>query len=507
MSALRNLSTLSIVFLICSLPLSAQTTSSITGVAVDCVNGNAGGFPCSNVELLSFLPNSNMAGPAVAEVWGWVDPVDGREYALVTHHSGINFVDVTDPSSPVYLGNLPTPDSGTSSAWRDVKTYQNHAYIVGDNAATHGLQIFDLTQLRSVASPPVTFASTALDTTDVKSAHNLAINEETGYAYIVGDSNACGNGLYMMDLSSPTVPVFSGCHNDGGVTSRGYVHDVQCVVYHGPDTTYSDREICFTSSESHITVVDVEDKNNPSLLASATYPTARYVHQGWLTDDHRYFIQGDELDELNGQTPNTKTIIWDVTDLDDPVVHKEYLATTTDIDHNLYVKGDLVFQANYTSGLRILNIKDIDNPVEVAYLDTVPGLCSSVFDGAWGAYPFLDSGNIIISSGGQGLFVVRPSATVLANENPDFLTESTGSVFPNPAAARATFQYRTDIAGTVRVELFDALGRNVKLVFDGHIPGGQSEFVIDTADLSSGPYFIRLSRDGTHTSYPVSVVN
>lgn len=485
----------------------SQTTNAITGSAVECIGGSAAGYDCSNVDLLSFVPESVMANQKVAEVWGWFDSENNREYAIVGHRAGTSFVDVTDPSNPVYVGNLPIPGTASPNSWRDVKTYQDHVYIVGDNASVHGIQIFDLTQLRTVASPPETFTATALDTVTVKSAHNIAINEDTGFAYVVGSQNACGNGLYMTDLSTPTSPSFVGCHNDGGVTARGYVHDVQCVIYNGPDATYSGREICFTSSESHITVVDVEDKNNTVLLSSASYPTASYVHQGWLTEDHRYFIQGDELDELNG-IPNTRTIIWDVSDLDDPVIQKEYFASTTDVDHNLYVRGDLVFQANYTSGIRILNISDIDNPVEVGFLDTVDnGTQASVFDGAWGAYPFLPSGNVLVSSGNQGLFVVRPAATILSTDDDELASiQAEINIYPNPATDGTTLSYVSDNPHDARIELFDVLGRSVQVIFDGRIPGGQSTFQIETGDLSAGPYFVRLAQDGSVTTKTFAVV-
>ncbi|NND73312.1 MAG: choice-of-anchor B family protein [Rhodothermales bacterium] len=487
----------------------AQTSSSAqVGQSIECINGDAAGYPCSNIELLSFLPRAQMAGPDVSEVWGWYDPVDGHEYAIVGHRTGTNFVDVTDPSNPIYLGNLPIPTGSNGNSWRDMKTYQGYLYVVGDNAGPHGVQIFDLNTLRSVVSPPVTFAMTAHYTTDVASAHNIAINEETGFAYVVGDSGACGNGLYMMDLSSPEAPVFVGCHNDGGITglsSAGYVHDAQCVVYRGPDTDHANKEICFTASESDIAIVDVNDKGNPELLANASYPTSRYVHQGWLTEDHRYFIQGDELDELNGTTTNTRTIIWDVADLDDPILFKEYLASTTAIDHNLYVLGNLVYQANYTSGMRILDISDINDPIEVGFFDTVPGPASA-FDGAWGAYPFLPSGNVIVSSGNEGLFVLRPTGTVLANEDGPAASETNIEIFPNPVSQTATIRYTNDSPGDVRVELFDVTGRSVEIIFDGRLPGGESLFKVDAIDLSAGTYVARISRDGATSTLKVTVV-
>ena len=106
----------------------------------------------------------------------------------------------------------------------------------------------------------------------------------------------------------------------------------------------------------------MSDKDNTIALARATYPNVGYSHQGWLTDDHRYFYMNDELDETSDLVSNTRTLIWDVQDLDDPQLVKEFLLSTESSDHNLYIKGNLMYQSNYNAGLRILDITDIEKP-------------------------------------------------------------------------------------------------------------------------------------------------
>jgi hypothetical protein len=49
---------------------------------------------------------------------------------------------------------------------------------------------------------------------------------------------------------------------------------------------------------------------------------------------------------------------------------------------------------------------------EVAYFDTVPTSDAPDFNGAWAAYPYLPSGNILVGNMGGGLFIVRPEASV-----------------------------------------------------------------------------------------------
>jgi choice-of-anchor B domain-containing protein len=242
------------------------------------------------------------------------------------------------------------------------------------------------------------------------------INEETGFAYAVGVSgggDTCGGGLHMVDIRDPKKPQFAGCFSDPqtGRASTGYSHDAQCITYKGPDEQYRGREICIGSNETAISIADVTDKKNPKAVARSTYPNVGYSHQGWISEDHRYFYMDDELDELSGTTPNTRTIVWDLTDLDDPQVATMYLSPTAASDHNLYIKGDTMYQSHYKAGLRIVDISNRTKPVEVGYFDTVPyGDNSPGFGGSWSNYPYFKSGNIIATSMNEGLFVLRKKA-------------------------------------------------------------------------------------------------
>ena len=383
---------------------------------VECTGGVAGRFPCGNVDLLAFLPVQSIGGARgveVNDIWGWTDPETGREYALVGRYDGTAFVDVSDPSTPVYVGQLPKPETSPGSTWRDIKVYRDHAYIVADNADAHGVQVFDLTRLRNPANPPVTFTEDA-HYDRIHSAHNIAINTETGYAYTVGNGDGgetCGGGLHMIDIRDPKSPMFAGCFSDPatGRQKTGYTHDAQCVLYRGPDEDYQGREICFGSNETALSIADVTDKQNPVAVAVAEYPNVGYTHQAWLTEDHSYLLLDDEMDELHGLVDHTRTLIWDVSDLDDPVLAEEFLnPNSVSIDHNQYVVGDKVYQSNYVAGLRILDISDIENPREVGFFDTVPyGSDGPRFDGSWSNYPFFESGVIVVTSGDEGLFLLR----------------------------------------------------------------------------------------------------
>lgn len=389
-----------------------NSLSSIRGGEVRCEDGAASLFDCNKVDLLSFVSLKELSpnrGAKMTDIWGWEDPQTGAEYVLQGREDGVAFVDISDPYNPVYVGQLMKTDGAPGSSWRDVKVYDNHALIVADGARQHGMQVFDLTQLRDVdpADMPVDFEETALYR-GIASSHNIVVNEETGFAYAVGNDSggeACGGQLHMIDVRDPKNPSFAGCYiyEEG----RG-THDAQCVVYRGPDSDYQGREICLNSNGSAFIIADVTDKETPKTVSVTTYPNLAYTHQGWLSEDQKYFYMNDELDELNGNVPRTRTLIWDVAELEDPQLVNEFLLDSRASDHNLYVRGHFLYESNYQAGLRILDISDPVNPVEVAHFDTVPfGEDVPGFGGSWSNYPYFDSGVIAVSSRGEGLFLLK----------------------------------------------------------------------------------------------------
>lgn len=374
-----------------------------------CVNGSAGDFACSGIDLRSRVPLEDMEGVAGNDLWGWVDPQNGDEYALMGMTNGTAFVNVTDPEAPDFVGILPTATTGSN--WRDIKVFDDHAFIVADAAGAHGMQVFDLTRLRDV-SAPTTFAAD-VSYGEFENAHNLAINEASGFAYAVG-TDTCGEGLHMIDISTPLNPMFAGCHDAIDT------HDTQCVDYIGPDVDHTGKEICFSAANLHepdanasadgvarLEIADVTAKSSPVQISLAAYPESSFSHQGWLTEDQQFFLLGDELDEQDRGVP-TRTHVFDVTDLDAPVYLFAYEAPTPSIDHNLFVLGSRVFQANYTTGLRVVEFDDLGNREldETALFDTFPEDDGVDFSGAWGVYPYLPSGNLLVSDRSNGLFVL-----------------------------------------------------------------------------------------------------
>ena len=456
--------------------LSLLTLFSMSG-QTPCTNGMAGEYPCNGYDLQSFISYDEMDAFEGSDSWGWTDPQTGKEYAIMGLNNGTAFIDISNPTAPIYVGKMITTNGYLDSwqIWRDIKVYDNHAFVVSE-ISDHGMQVFDLTRLRNVSNPPQNFEEDALYQ-EFGSCHNIVINEDSGYAYGVGTQTYNG-GPHFIDISNPTNPTPAGGYGDDS-----YSHDAQVVTYSGPDSEHLGKEILIGSNANQIAIVDITNKNNPISLSTISYSNVGYTHQGWFTEDQRYFIVGDEVDELNIGF-NTRTIIFDFEDLDNPSFHFEYEGPTEAIDHNGYVKGDFYYLSNYRAGMRVLDISDIENGVmtEVGFFDTYPESNSANFNGAWNVYPYFASGNILISDIERGFFLVRDPS--LTQEN---ISVSNFEIAPNPAKKNITITSSNKPIKSI--EIFNILGQRVlNETFD---PTKSKQININS--LYSGMYLIKIN--------------
>jgi len=372
--------------------------------AQKCEDGFVGPYPCNHVDLLAHIATEQLGGASTNEVWGWTDPLDGKEYVLLGMSTGVRFYDIEDPQSPIWLGTL--PKHTTNSLWRTLRVANNYLFV-GSEASNHGMQIFDLTRLRDIFNPPQNFTEDA-HYSGFGKCHTLEVNAETGYVYACG-TNTYSGGLHIVNIQDPLNPVIAG-----GYDVDGYTHEVQVVVYQGPDPDYIGRTVAFCyngNNPASLTLVDVTDPSDATTISITNYPNGYYCHQGWITEDGNFLLMDDELDETSGPFDNTRTLIWNVSDLNQPVYLGDHLGPTAAVDHNQFIIGNLSYQSNYTAGLRILDITNIADLQldEVAYFDHLPGSNAAIFQGEWMSYPFFESGVVPVSDMYQGLFLLEPN--------------------------------------------------------------------------------------------------
>ncbi|MAW21060.1 MAG: hypothetical protein CMD16_01520 [Flavobacteriales bacterium] len=310
------------------------------------------------------------------DIWGWVDPLDGAEYALVGLNDGFACVNVSSASNPILEFEIPD----LNSTWRDVKTWGNYAYVTTE--ADAGLLIVDLTDMTgntywhlSTFNNPSTGA-----TVEFTAAHNLYIDEK-GICYIFGASlNGGGSnpsdGAIFLDVgNNPTNPIYLGEWDEE------YIHD---GMVRG-DTMYAG---CIYTGDLYI--VDVSNKNNPVTIGTHQTPSA-FTHNAWISDDGNHVFTTDETSDAYIGSYN----ISDMSNIQE-VDRIQSNPGSNSIPHNTHVDGNFLVTSWYRDGTTVHDISNPNNLVQVAYYDSYSG-SGDGFDGCWGTYPFLPSG-IIISS-------------------------------------------------------------------------------------------------------------
>lgn len=308
------------------------------------------------------------------DCWGYTAP-DGREYALLGARSGTSIIDITDPANAYEVDFI----SSVFSTWKDIKTYQHYAYAVTE--AGGGLQIFDLSNLpNSVTELP---AYSGFST-----SHNIYIDVDNAMLYAEGDPSEPVRTISLADPENP-----------GQISSFGIeCHDI-----------YARNNIVYVSEGgSHsIGVYDLSTPTMPSLLTRISVPNSGYVHNAWLSEDGNYLMS---TEETGGKTVK----YWNIQNLGNPTITDTYLGGSS-LAHNAHIKGDYAYISHYESGLKVVDISNPDSIFEVGYYDTYPQGETPNFNGAWGAFPFFNSGKVLISDMQTGLYVVYFAGAVTAD--------------------------------------------------------------------------------------------
>ena len=431
--------------------------------ATVCDNGFAGDHACEKMDLLAHVPLSSFStNPSAAnDVWGFYDVNDGKEYAILGLRNGVGVVEVTDPEAPRMVGSV----SSQSTSWRDIKVYQHfnratsrwdsYAYVTADSASV-GTMIIDLRSL------PNDISVASSDKSDI-SAHNVylsnvdysmgvALNGVEPFLHIAG-SNRNGGAFNTYRLDNPVEP--DSVYSNGSSSRANYSHDVssmvvtddrkdtQCVAA-GPYC-----EIFFDFNEDNFQIWDKTLNSAPSRLSTTSYPKVSYVHSGWYTEDKQVVLVHDELDEMDYGL-NTTVRLFELSDFGSPSLLSTWAGSTGAIDHNGFVRGNRYYMSNYTRGMTVLDISDTSDPKEIGFFDTFPISDNTSFNGAWGVYPYLPSGVVLISDISSGLYVVRDNTLEPEQGNVSFDAQT--YLVEEGASATVSVERKSGNTGAVSVK-------------------------------------------------------
>ncbi len=331
-----------------------------------------------------------------SNIWGYTD-ARGNEYALLGTDIGLSIVNITDPANPVEVDFIPGPGP---TAWREIKVYNNFAYVVSEATTPvefTGIQAIDLSTLPDSVSFFYSSHWPNVGTPAVPAhAHSISVDKE-GYLYIQGGRATAGTGgvnggIRIFSLADPLVPISVGYY------SPRYVHD---SFVHG--------HLLFNSNINnggHIDVLDITDRANPRLLTQIVYPQG-FSHNSGTTEDGNYLITTDEVPGYTVKFWDIR-VLWDSDPSNDGDVElvAEYIGDPEQIAHNVHIRGNYAFLSHYVEGVKILDIHDPRDPVEVGYFDTYPDPGEG-FAGDWGVFPYFPSGNFVVSDMQTGLYIFK----------------------------------------------------------------------------------------------------
>ena len=402
--------------------LDSYYTLSEAQSGVNCVGGSAGSFDCNNIDLLAHMPLSAFSSrPSSAnDIWGHVDLNTGDEYALIGLRNGVAVVNVTDPENPVEVGTI----SGLNSSWRDIKVYQYfdsninawqaYAYATVDSATDY-VTIINLNQLPNsvtlVEKNRVVTKAHNVYITNVDHTLNIALPGLTPSLQLIG-SNKFGGAFHSYSLKTPaTLTALSNNYFGSGYTHDGASINITDSRKDSQCNSQSDSCTVFIDfNEKEMKLWNITDASATTLLGTGEYndvsKSNQYVHSGWGTEDKQHIFLHDEFDEKDGGL-NSTVRIFSIADLNNPTQVGQWTGPTRAIDHNGFVRGNRYYMSNYERGLTVLDITDPANPVTIGFFDTYTPSNNPGFNGAWGAYPFLPSGNILVSDIGSGLYILK----------------------------------------------------------------------------------------------------
>lgn len=391
-----------------------------------CIDGQAGQFACHNLSLVSHLPLTAFEGShnAANDIWGHVDLNTGKEYAIIGLRRGTAVVDISVPETPTVIGVIP----GQSSTWRDIKVFQfyqesnktwrAYAYVTTDSVNNEGVAIIDLNRLAQnqidlVIKQQIHNGAHNVYISGVDYGLNIPLPGQTPVVHITG-ADVNGGAIRSYNLDDPEL--LSLEFDAAGSSRSDYSHDATSLMIDDsrtsqcPNSTEQGCLVIVDYNEQEVHFWDQSRIDQRTRLSTATYAQSAYVHSGWWSEDKRYVFVHDEGDEQSFNV-NTTVQIFDISDLTAPRHVTAWRGPTAAIDHNGFVRGNRYYMANYTRGLTVLDISNPEQPVEAGFFDTFPSSDNASFNGAWGTYPFLPSGLILISDTSSGLYILSDQTT------------------------------------------------------------------------------------------------
>ncbi len=419
------------------------------------------------------LVSSTAYDNAYNEIWGYA--TSQNEYAIIGTTKGTHFIDVTDPENIFEAHVIEGEAQGVAIVHRDFHDHQDHLYIVCDEGQSSTLQILDLSVLPN--EPTMVYNSSEL----LNRAHNIFIDSQSDRLYSLSHkSNTTSRAYAVFDISDPANPVQIHSANTFGPLLVGHVHDAYIFDHIG----------YFNCGNDGLIIADMSDLSSIEVLSyleSSDYPQSGYNHSGWPSEDGNYYFFADETHGMDLK-------VLDVSDKTDASIIGTFDAnnpSNKSIAHNQVLKEDYLYVAYYYDGLQVYDVSDPENIQRTMYYPTSQITATNDFEGAWGVYPFLPSGIILVSDMQEGLFVIDQ---IGVSATSDFQIEQI-SIFPNPTSNQLKIELNKKKAKSLKIR--DTRGQVLKVENDFN---RYSDHLIIDLNFDPGFYFLQIQFEDTSYS-------
>jgi choice-of-anchor B domain-containing protein len=403
---------------------------------------------------------------------GWVDTSNGREYAVIgSSRPGTYIIEVTNPAAPVLRDYIPGIGNANKSIWHEYQTFGKYLYIVSDDGGPNTFQIADMSYL------PDSVHLVHNDSSIFKRSHTIFIDGNKLYCGSVDRVGAPDASMAVYSLANPQVPALLRMLNDD-YPFISHVHD----MFVRNDTVYAS---CGTQG---LYIYKFNSNNTFTQLGSLPNPSGNYNHSSFLNADGTVLINCDEV------PAGIPVKLVDVTDITNPGIYTTFTSNVGATPHNPYIKDGKAIIAYYQDGVQIYNIDNPASPFRIGYFDTHPQNVGNYpnppYQGAWGAWPFLPSGVLLVSDMQMGLFVLDPGA--LLTSRAEIAEQKTSvTLFPNPSSTNIFIHYESAKEFLAAVEVVDIAGRKVfsgMKILNGKQSGEIRYFLLSSRNLRTGNY-------------------
>ncbi|MTJ23844.1 DUF4347 domain-containing protein [Dolichospermum sp. UHCC 0352] len=309
----------------------------------------------------TLVGNYNTSGSA------WGVQVVGNYAYVGDWNSGLQIIDISNPTTPTLKGNYDTPNYAIG-----VQVVGNYAYVADYYS---GLQIID------ISNPTTPTLKGNYDT----SGGAIGVQVVGNYAYVADESS----GLQIIDISNPTTPTLKGNYDTSGLASG-----VQVVGNYAYVADY----------DSGLQIIDISNPTTPTLKGN--YDTSGDAWGVQVVGNYAYVADGySGLQIIDISNPST------------PTLKGNY--DTNGYAYGVQVVGNYAYVADYGSGLQIIDISNPTTPILKGNYDT-----SSY------AYGVQVVGNYAyVTDYDSGLQIIDVSEFI--NKAPTNLTLSTSTVAEN----------------------------------------------------------------------------